>query len=228
MEKYMDIDTFSRVDKYYQDLLVKPDPRYAKINLASLEAGLPTIQITSNQGMFLQLLVKFGKVKRILEIGTLGGFSTAWLAGGLSKDGKIISLEIDPFHAEQAKKNLSIFDFEDQIEILVGDGRELLQTLIDQGEEPFDIIFIDAAKDQYSAYLKLAVELSQPGTLIIADNVVRRGSILNHASTDQNVKGILDFNQTLAADPRLSATVLQTVGEKGYDGFNFIMVKSLE
>ncbi|MFN2282767.1 MAG: O-methyltransferase, partial [Anaerolineales bacterium] len=133
-----------------------------------------------------------------------------------------------PVHAEVARKNLTRFNLEPKVEIQVGDGRSLLRQLIDQGEDAFDLIFIDAAKDQYRTYLELALDLSRPGTLIIADNVVRRGNILNQGSEDTSVQGILQFNQFIAAEPRLTATVIQTVGEKGYDGFAFLMVGNPE
>jgi predicted O-methyltransferase YrrM len=224
----MNQDVWTNVDRYYTDLLVKPEPEFEQTNQDAREGGLPGIQITPPQGKLLETLVRFGRVKRILEIGTLGGYSTAWLARGLSPDGTLISLEIDPVHAEVARKNLTRFDFEPKVEIQVGDGRSLLRQLIDQGEDAFDLIFIDAAKDQYRTYLELALDLSRPGTLIIADNVVRRGNILNQGSEDTSVQGILQFNQFIAAEPRLTATVIQTVGEKGYDGFAFLMVGNPE
>ena len=224
----MNQDVWTNVDRYYTDLLVKPEPEFEQTNQDAREGGLPGIQITPPQGKLLETLVRFGRVKRILEIGTLGGYSTAWLARGLSPDGTLISLEIDPVHAEVARKNLTRFNLEPKVEIQVGDGRSLLRQLIDQGEDAFDLIFIDAAKDQYRTYLELALDLSRPGTLIIADNVVRRGNILNQGSEDTSVQGILQFNQFIAAEPRLTATVIQTVGEKGYDGFAFLMVGNPE
>lgn len=224
----MNQDTWTNVDSYYNSLLVRPAPEFEQANQSALEGGLPGIQITAPQGKLLETLVRFGRVKRILEIGTLGGYSTAWLARGLNADGVLISLEIDPVHAEIARKNLSRFDLDADVEILVGDGRSSLQLLIDRGEAVFDLIFIDAAKHQYRTYLELALKLSRPGTLIIADNVVRRGNILNLDSKDPSVQGIRDFNEYIAGEPRLSATVIQTVGEKGYDGFAFLLVTSPE
>lgn len=223
----MSQEIWSAVDKYYTSLLVKPAPEFEQANQNARQEGLPTIQITTAQGALLEALVRFGKVSRILEIGTLGGFSTAWLGRGLGPDGKLISLEIDPEHARVARENIARFALDGEVEILVGDGRDLLQELIDQETPAFDLIFIDAAKDQYQTYLELALELSRPGTLIIADNVVRRGDILDQDSEDTSVQGILEFNEFIAAEPRLSATVIQTVGEKGYDGFAFLLVNSL-
>jgi predicted O-methyltransferase YrrM len=223
----MSQEIWSAVDKYYTKLLVKPAKEFEQANLNARQEGLPTIQITAAQGALLETLVRFGNVNRILEIGTLGGFSTAWLARGLGPDGKLISLEIDPDHARVARENIARFALDGDVEILVGDGRNLLQELIDGGTPAFDLIFIDAAKDQYRTYLELALKLSRSGTLIIADNVVRRGNILDQASEDTSVQGILEFNKIVAADVRLSATVIQTVGEKGYDGFAFILVNDL-
>lgn len=220
----MNQDTWNAVDRYYTKTLVKPAPEFDQANQDARAGGLPGIQITAVQGKLLETLVRFGGVQRILEIGTLGGYSTAWLASGLRPGGQLISLEISPDHAAVAKKNLARFNFEVEKEIRVGDGRELLQQLIQEGVPPFDLIFIDAAKDQYRAYLELALELARSGTLIIADNVVRRGNILDPDSEDASVQGIQEFNEFIAAEPRLSATVIQTVGEKGYDGFAFLLV----
>lgn len=220
----MDQDIWTKVDRYYTELLVKPAPEFEQTNQDAREGGLPGIQITPTQGKLLETLVRYGGVKRILEIGTLGGYSTAWLARGLSEEGTLISLEIDPVHAEVARTNLKRFELDAEVKIVVGDARASLQELIDLGEVAFDLVFIDAAKDQYRTYLELVLDLSRPGTLIIADNVVRRGNILHQDSGDTSVQGILEFNQFIAAEPRLTATVLQTVGEKGYDGFAFLLV----
>jgi predicted O-methyltransferase YrrM len=220
----MSKDLWTEVDQYYTELFVKPDPRFEQINQASLDAGLPSIQITPNQGKFLELLVRLQGAKRVLEIGTLGGFSTAWLASGLPAGGKLISLEINPEHTVQAEKNLALFEFKSELIILQGDGLVLLQEMVEIETEPFDLVFIDATKEQYADYLDWILPLSRPGTIIIADNVVRGGRILDQNSEDNSVRGIQEFNQKVAADTRLSATVLQTVGEKGYDGFTFIIV----
>ena len=220
----MSKELWTEVDQYYSELLVKPDPRFEKINLASLDAGLPSIQITPNQGKFLELLVRLQGAKRVLEIGTLGGYSTAWLASGLPAGGQLISLEISPEHAAQAEINLALFEFESAVIILHGYGLVTLQEMVEVETEAFDLIFIDAAKEQYSSYLDWVLPLSRPGTFIIADNVVRGGRILDQNSEDKSVSGIQEFNQKIASDPRLDATVLQTVGEKGYDGFTFMIV----
>lgn len=212
------------VDSYYEDLMIRPDPRFNKIIEASNEAGLPPISITSSLGKFLELLVRFQGAHRVLEIGTLGGYSTAWLAKGLPPGGKIITLEINPEHAAVARKNLSQFDFSGLIEIQVGNALDSLRTLDKDQEGPFDLIFIDANKSQYSEYLDWSIKLSRPGTAIIADNVVRRGNIINENSEDPSVNGIRAFNQKVSSDSRLRTTAIQTVSSKGYDGFLLIYV----
>lgn len=220
----MNKETFIAVDKYYEDLHLSEDLQFDEINTSAQEAGLPTIQISPLQGKFLHLLVQALGAKRILEIGTLGGYSTAWLASGLPEDGKLISLEIDPHHAAVAESNLSRFAFQEKVEIRVGDARELLEEIAFSNTSPFDLIFIDADKQGYAEYLNLAVKLARPGTLIIADNVVRRGKILEIDSQDTAVLGIQKFNQAVVENPRLTASTLQTVGAKNYDGFTFIVV----
>ncbi|MCK4489269.1 MAG: O-methyltransferase, partial [Anaerolineales bacterium] len=220
----MNQEIWTAVDSYYEDLMVRSDPRFNKIIEASKEAGLPPISITANLGKLLELLVRFLGARRILEIGTLGGYSTAWLARGLPPGGKLITLEIDSEHAAVARRNLSLFEFSGLIDIRVGDALDMLRTLDEDREGPFDLIFIDANKSQYSEYLDWSIKLSRPGTAIIADNVVRRGNIIKENSEDPSVKGIRDFNLKVSNEPRLRATVLQTVSSKGYDGFSLIYV----
>lgn len=220
----MNKETFISVDKYYEDLFIGENPQYENINQAAEAAGLPSIQVSPLQGKFLQLMVQAQGSKRVLEIGTLAGYSTAWLASGLSSDGILISLEIDPHHADIARKNLGKFDFSGDIKVLVGDGLQLIDELIIEGIEPFDLIFIDADKESYADYLKRVIKLSRPGTLIIADNVVRNGRVIEENSQDSSVLGIQRFNQELINNPRLTASTLQTVGARSYDGFTFIIV----
>jgi predicted O-methyltransferase YrrM len=214
---------WTAVDKYYEKLIVKPDLRFRKILESSEERGLPSIQITANQGAFLELLVRVTGARRVLEIGTLGGYSTAWLASGLPPNGRLITLELNPDHAKVAEKNLEQFDFVNQIEIMRGDALETLKNLVDSAAEPFDLVFIDAEKSQYSDYLEWAIQLSRPGTFLIADNVVRSGKVIEEDNQDPSVKGIQDFSQKVSAHPQLRATVLQTVGAKGYDGFTLMI-----
>jgi len=220
----MNQEIWTAVDSYYEDLMVRSDPRFNKIIEASNEAGLPPISITSSLGKLLELMVRFLGAHRVLEIGTLGGYSTAWLAQGLPSGGKLITLEINPEHAAVARKNLSQFKFFNLVDIQVGDALDTLRTLDQDREGPFDLIFIDANKSQYCEYLDWSIKLSRPGTAIIADNVVRRGNIINENSEDQSVNGIRAFNQKVSSYSRLRATVLQTVSRKGYDGFSLIFV----
>lgn len=220
----MDQEIWSDVDNYYEELIVRPDPRFNKIIEASLKAGLPSINITSSLGKLLELLVRFQGASRVLEIGTLGGYSTAWLAHGLPPGGKVITLEKKPEYAAVARRNLSQFEFSSSIDIQVGDAMNTLRTLYKERKGPFDLIFLDANKTEYCDYLDWSIKLSRPGTMIIADNVVRRGNIINENSEDLSVRGIRDFNLKVSGNPRLRATVIQTVSPKGYDGFYLIYV----
>lgn len=220
----MNKETFVAVDKYYEELLIAQEPDYELINQAADQAGLPSIQVSPLQGKFLKIMVQTLGAKRVLEVGTLAGYSTAWLASGLSTGGTLISLEIDPGHAELAEKNLSQFDFEGEVEIRVGDAQQLIDEMYLSRIEPFDLIFIDADKEGYADYLNRVVKISRPGTLIIADNVVRNGRIIEEKSENSAVLGIQRFNQELINNPRLTASTLQTVGARSYDGFTFIVV----
>jgi len=222
----MNKETFVAVDKYYEELIVNADPKFDRINEAADLAGLPSIQVSACQGKFLQLLVQMQGAKRVLEIGTLAGYSTAWLASGLGKDGHLISLELDPHHASVAAQNLAQFDFQGTVEILVGDGLQLIDEMILAGQDPFDLVFIDADKEGYADYLNRVTNLSHPGTFIIADNVVRNGRIIEKNNQDSDILGIQRFHQELISNPRLDATMLQTVGARSYDGFTFIIVNS--
>ncbi len=220
----MDNKTFIAVDKYYEELLIDENSDFDQITIASEEAGLPAIQVSPLQGKFLQVMVRAQGSRRVLEIGTLGGYSTAWLAGGLPRDGLLISLEINPIHARVAEKNLSQYNFPGDVKILVGDALQLIDEMVLANTEPFDLIFIDADKEGYADYLNRVINLSRPGTLIIADNVVRNGKIIEQNSQDSSVLGIQRFNQELINNPRLTASTLQTVGARSHDGFTFIVV----
>jgi predicted O-methyltransferase YrrM len=212
------------VENYYDQLIVKPELEFANILAASKEAGVPAIHVNAGQGKLLELFVRFLKARRVLEVGTLGGYSTAWLAKSLPRGGYLLSLELEPRYAELARTNLKPFSFPCNLDIKVGDAIQSLRELHKSGADPFDLIFLDADKSQYSTYLAWAIKLSRTGTMIFADNVVRKGEVINERSEDPLIQGVRRFNEMVAADARLQATVTQTVGAKGYDGFCLIYV----
>ncbi len=212
------------VDRYITDLLVSPDSILDAALRDSAAAGLPTINVTPNQGKLLWLLARYGGARTILEIGTLGGYSTIWLARALPAGGRLISLEIDPNYAEVARANVARAGLTDVVEICLGPAVDTLERLVAEGRGPFDVIFIDADKATYPDYFGWALALSRRGSLIIADNVVRDGAIIDAASNDLSVQGMRRFNELLAAEPRVAATAIQTVGSKGYDGFAIALV----
>ncbi|MGG3156594.1 O-methyltransferase [Priestia megaterium] len=212
-------EIWNEVDLYMNDKLIQSDPILDEVLKANQEAELPAIDVSPSQGKFLHLLASLKGAKRILEIGTLGGYSTIWLARALPKDGQLITLELSAHHAEVARANLKRAGVSHLVEVIVGPGLDTLAVLKDRGTDPFDLIFIDADKPNNPNYLKWALELSKRGSLIICDNVVRQGHVVNSESEDENVKGIRQFMNALAQEKRISATAIQTVGSKGYDGF---------
>jgi predicted O-methyltransferase YrrM len=217
-------DQWTAVDSYIADLFLAPDPALEAALASSAAAGLPTINVSPTQGKLLHVLARVQGARRILEIGTLGGYSTIWLARALPADGRLISLEIDPRHAEVAQTNLDRAGLSSAVEIRLGSALDTLPKLVTEGRGPFDLIFIDADKPGYADYLKWSLKLARKGTLIIADNVVRKGAVADPESTDENVQGIRKFNEALAAEKRVTTTVIQTVGSKGYDGLALILV----
>jgi predicted O-methyltransferase YrrM len=217
-------EQWTAVDSYISDLFLEHDSILEAALASSSAAGLPTISVSPNQGKLLHLLARVQGARNILEIGTLGGYSTIWMARALPADGKLISLELDPKHAEVARANVARAGLADRVEIKLGCAVNTLQQLVAEGRTPFDLIFIDADKPGYSDYLQWSLKLARRGTLMIADNVVRKGEVADPASTDANVQGIRRFNDLLAAEKRVSTTVLQTVGSKGYDGLALILV----
>jgi len=218
-------DVWTRVDNYFGDLLTPTDDKLDAALLANEQGGLPPIDVTRLQGKFLDFLVRISGARRVLEIGTLGGYSTIWLARALPEGGSIVSLELDPHHAEVARANLKDVGVLNRVELIVGPALDTLPVL-EKTAAPFDLIFIDADKQSYPQYLHWALKLSRPGTVIVADNVVREGKVIEPDCDDPNVQGVRRFTELLAAEPRLSATVLQTVGTKGYDGFALAVVLS--
>ena len=217
-------ELWTAVDGYVAGLLEPPDPALEAALRANGEAGLPAHDVAPNQGMLLHLLARAVGARSVLEIGTLGGYSTIWLARALPEDGRLISLEVDEHHAEVARRNLSGAGLAEKAEVRVGDAKALLALLVENGEGPFDFIFIDADKPNNPSYLAYALELSRSGTLIIGDNVAREGEIVDASSEDPKVRGVRRFFEMLADEPRLSATAIQTVGSKGYDGFALALV----
>ncbi|MDE3188482.1 MAG: O-methyltransferase [Acidobacteriota bacterium] len=212
------------VDDYFSGQLARHDAALDAALKNNQDAGFPSIDVTPLQGRFLELLVRISGARRILEIGTLGGYSTIWLARALPEGGRVVSLELNPRHAEVATANLQKAGVLERVDLRVGQAPESLAALKAAGAGPFDMIFIDADKQGYPEYLDWALKLSRPGTLIVADNVVRDGKVVQADSTDPNVQGVRRFTQQVAREPRLSATVLQTVGSKGYDGFALAVV----
>jgi predicted O-methyltransferase YrrM len=215
---------WTSVDDYITQLFVQSDPIMQETLAASETAGLPSISVAPNEGKLLMLLAQLCGARNILEIGTLGGYSTIWLTRGMVSEGSLITLEANPKHAEVARLNIARAGFTDRVEVRVGPARDTLPQLATEGRSPFDLIFIDADKESYPEYLAWALKLARPGALIIADNVIRDGKILDPADTDPRVQGARRFNQLLAEEPRVKATVIQTVGGKGHDGMAIAIV----
>jgi predicted O-methyltransferase YrrM len=218
------VDQWTAVDRYLTSLLVPPDTVLEATLAASADAGLPSINVAPNQGKLLNLLALVSGARTILEIGTLGAYSTIWLARALPSSGRLVSLEADPRHAAVARENIARAGLSDAVEILVGPAAESLPKLRDQRRAPFDFVFIDADKPSTAEYFAWSLEMSHVGTLIVVDNVVRQGQVVESASSDRNVQGMRRFLDQLANEPRVSATAIQTVGVKGHDGFVLAVV----
>jgi predicted O-methyltransferase YrrM len=213
----MSQELWTAVDRYFTDLLVASDPVLNRALEASAEAGMPAIAVSPTQGKLLMLLAQMQGARTILEIGTLGAYSTIWLARGLTAGGRLITLEANAKHAEVARANIARAGLEHAVDVRLGRALDTLPQL--RSEAPFDLIFIDADKAAYPEYLSWAIKLSRSGSVIVADNVVRNGAVIDKSSGDPNVEGVRRFNELLAADRRVSATAMQMVGSKGYDGF---------
>jgi predicted O-methyltransferase YrrM len=218
------LDRWAAVDRYFSEQLSLSDAALDAAIAANKAAELPAIDVAANQGKLLQLLAKLAGARRILEIGTLGGYSTIWLARALPADGRLITLEFNPKHAEIARANIECAGLTQTVEIRVGAALDALAKLQNESSEPFDLIFIDADKPNNSEYVRWALKLSRPGSLIIIDNVVRDGAVIDAGSADKDVRGARQLFELLANEPRLSCTAIQTVGAKGYDGFAFAVV----
>jgi predicted O-methyltransferase YrrM len=221
-------ETWTAVDAYIADLFIGSDPPLDETLEKSHVAGLPAIAVAPHEGKLLMLLARAIRARRILEIGTLGGYSTIWLARALPNDGRLITLEYDPKHAEVARANIAHAGFAQLVDVRIGRGLDTLPQIAAEGLGPFDFIFIDADKQGYVDYFDWSLQLSRPGTLIVADNVIRDGKVLDADTEDSLVQGVRRFNEVLAADRRVIATAIQTVGGKGYDGMAIALVTASE
>lgn len=217
-------DTWTAVDNYFDDLFMEDDAVLDATLQATLDADIPEINVAPNQGKMLNFFIKMMGAKKVLEIGTLGGYSTIWMARALPEDGKIITLELEQHHADVAQANLERAVVEDKVEIIVGMASETLPTLAN--EAPFDFIFIDADKPSNPIYFEWALKYSRVGTVIFIDNVVRDGAVINGDSEDEKVHGVRNVAEIIANEPRVEAFALQTVGSKSYDGFALLRVVS--
>jgi predicted O-methyltransferase YrrM len=217
-------DQWSAVDQYINNLVIPSDPELDAALEASVAAGLPPINVTPAQGKLLHLLARTQRARRILEIGTLAGYSTIWLARALPADGRVITLESDPTHARIATANIMRAGLSDRVDVRLGAALDTLPRLADERQGPFDLTFIDADRQNLPEYFAWALRLSRPGSLIIVDNVVRKGGVIDADSQDPNIIGVRRFGKSLAAETRVSATMVQTVGAKGYDGFAIALV----
>ncbi|MFD4760147.1 O-methyltransferase [Streptomyces sp. NPDC058439] len=220
----MTLAQWTEVDDYFNGLLVGPDEALDAAVEASDKAGLPAIQVAANQGKLLHLLARLQGARTVLEIGTLGGYSTIWLARALPEGGRLVTLESDPECAEVARGNIAHAGLAEVVEIRVGRALDTLPELAAEGYGPFDVVFIDADKPSNPDYLAWSLKLTRPGSLIIADNVVRDGEVVDGASDDPKVQGVRRFTELVAAEPTLTATALQTVGSKGHDGLMMALV----
>jgi predicted O-methyltransferase YrrM len=210
---------WTAVDEYIVGHLLGADPVLDAALTANEAGGLPPIDVSAAQGKMLHLLARMAGARRILEVGTLGGYSTIWLARALPEDGRLVTLELEPHHADVARDNIAAAGFADKVDVRVGPAVETLDAMAAAGEGPFDFIFIDADKPSNVAYLRAAIALGRPGTTIIVDNVVREGGVLDANSDDDRIQGTRALFEAVAAEPRLSATAVQTVGAKKWDGF---------
>ena len=222
----MELDPiFLDVERYIAGLFATEDDALAGVQRSIDQAGMPAISVSPVEGKLLHLLARLTGARRILELGTLGGYSTIWMARALPPDGRLISIEVDGTYAEVARRNLQRADVGDRVTVRVGRALDVLPQLEAEKVGPFDMVFIDADKQPYLEYFQWAMRLSRAGTLIVADNVIRDGEVLDAKSDDDKVRGVQRFNAALAADPRVTSVILQTVGAKGHDGMAVTLVR---
>jgi predicted O-methyltransferase YrrM len=220
------LELWTTVDRYIEGLQILSDAVLDAAIATSAAAGLPEIAVTPSQGKLLYLLAKMQEARRILEIGTLGGYSTIWMARALAAKGRLVTLEAEKKHAAVARKNIARAGLSEVVDLRLGRALRTLPKLAEEGGAPFDFVFIDADKENTAEYFAWALRMSRPGTAIVVDNVIREGEVANGGTTDASVQGIRRFNEALAIEARVSATTIQTVGSKGYDGFTLALVLS--
>ncbi|TIW00327.1 MAG: O-methyltransferase [Mesorhizobium sp.] len=220
----MSARTWTAVDDYIVSSLFDADPALDAVLAANREQGLPAIDVSAAQGKLLSLLVRIGSVKKVLEIGTLGGYSTVWMARALPADGKVVTLELDPHHAKVARSNFERAGVSDKVDLRIGPALQSLAALANENAGPFDLIFIDADKPNNPNYLDWAMKLARSGTVIVCDNVIRDGAVVDERSGDVNVEGARAAFSFIGGEKRLDGTAIQTVGAKGYDGFAIAIV----
>jgi len=222
----MSQELWTSVDAYIKSKIVPPDEVLTAAQQNGIDAGLPAIAVSPAQGKFLYLLARMCGAKNILEIGTLAGYSTIWLARAVPSGGHVVTLEMDPKHADVSLKNFTLAGFDAVIELRLGKALESLNRLAAEGCSPFDMIFIDADKKNIPEYFEWSLKLSHSGSIIVVDNIIRDGKVIDANNEDPDIQGVRRFNDVLSTDKRVSATEIQTVGEKGYDGFALLVVNN--
>jgi predicted O-methyltransferase YrrM len=221
----MSKEQWTAVDHFIEEELLPGDPALAAALRSTAEAGMPAIGVSPPQGKMLELLVRIRGARTVLELGTLAGYSTIWLARGLPADGRLVTLEVNPDYAEVARANIARAGLDHLVEQRIGPAIETLPALVDEGYAPFDLIFVDADKASYPDYLPWTLKLAAPGTVIVGDNLVRGGTVIDPTNDDPSSRGSRRFTELLGAEPGVSATLIQTVGSKGYDGFALALVE---
>jgi predicted O-methyltransferase YrrM len=219
-----DTEKWTEVDDFFSDALIPPDPVLDSALESSREAGLPAISVSPSQGKLLEILARMLGARSILEVGTLGAYSTIWLARGMKPGGRLITLESDPAHAAVARTNIARAGLQSVVEVRLGSALDTLPQISSEHRAPFDLIFIDADKKNIPSYFEWALRLSRPGSVIIVDNVVRDGRVIDSKSDDPDIQGVRRFLEMVGANATVSATAIQTVGLKGYDGFAIVRV----
>jgi predicted O-methyltransferase YrrM len=223
----MDTEIFSKVDNYISNLLAPEDKALTETIKSLDNEGLPQHSVSPNQGKFLQVMMIASNARKVLELGTLGGYSTIWLARALPDNGKVITVELDKHNREVAQKNINNAGLSQKVDLRIGKALDILPQIVEENGEPFDMIFIDTDKPPYTEYFDYALKLSRPGTLIICDNIIREGKVLDHNSTDEKVQGVQRLNKMLSENKKVTATILHSVGVKEYDGMAIAVVNRI-